>query len=171
VGTLSWGRILIGFVLGAMVGFDMGGPINKIAVATATSLILVDSRLMGGVAAAIPIAPLGCGFASVVLGRRSFTEEERGLGISALALGFMGISEGAIPFATRRLKQTFIANIIGSAVAGGLSCLFCVGGHVGMWGGMIIAFTMGIYSPAGTAAPFAWGHGGATFPNALITVV
>jgi PTS system fructose-specific IIC component len=115
-----------------MVGFDMGGPINKIAVATATTLIPVDPSLMGGVAAAIPVAPLGCGLASVVFGRRLFDENERGLGVSALALGFMGISEGAIPFAAKRLKQTFIANVIGSAIAGGLACMFFVGGHVGM---------------------------------------
>jgi PTS system fructose-specific IIC component len=131
-GSNDIGRLAMGFVLGAMVGFDMGGPINKIAVATATSLIVVDPSLMGGVAAAIPIAPLGCGLASVVFGRKLFDDNEKGLGVTALALGFMGISEGAIPFAAKRLKQTFIANIIGSAIAGGLACLFYVGGHVGM---------------------------------------
>jgi PTS system fructose-specific IIC component len=115
-----------------MVGFDMGGPINKIAVATATTLIPVDPSLMGAVAAAIPIAPLGCGFASVIFGRQLFDDNEKGLGVSSLALGFMGISEGAIPFAAKRLKQTFIANIIGSSIAGGLACMFFVGGHVGM---------------------------------------
>jgi PTS system fructose-specific IIC component len=131
-GTHPAGRIVIGFVLGAMVGFDMGGPINKIAVATATTLIPVDPSLMGGVAAAIPIAPLGCGLASVIFGRKLFDDNEKGLGVTALALGFMGISEGAIPFAAKRLKQTFIANIIGSAIAGALACMFFVGGHVGM---------------------------------------
>jgi PTS system fructose-specific IIC component len=131
-GTQIAGRIAIGFVLGAMVGFDMGGPINKIAVATATTLIPVDPSLMGAVSAAIPIAPLGCGLASVVFGRRLFDDNEKGLGVTALALGFMGISEGAIPFAAKRLKQTFICNIIGSAIAGGLACMFLIGGHVGM---------------------------------------
>ncbi|AHI58653.1 hypothetical protein P344_06775 [Spiroplasma mirum ATCC 29335] len=33
---------LVGLILGAMVGFDMGGPINKIAVLVATSMIVQD---------------------------------------------------------------------------------------------------------------------------------
>jgi PTS system fructose-specific IIC component len=115
-----------------MVGFDMGGPVNKIAVATATTLIPVDPSLMGAVSAAIPVCSLGCAFASTTIGRRLFTQEEKGLGISAYFLGFMGISEGAIPFAAKRMKQTVIANIIGSGVAGLLASLFFVGGHVGM---------------------------------------
>ncbi|GHU30437.1 hypothetical protein FACS1894166_00080 [Bacilli bacterium] len=137
-------------MLGAMVGFDMGGPINKIAVATATTLITVDPSLMGAVAAAIPVAPIGCGLAATVFGRRLFDDNEKGLGVSALALGFMGISEGAIPFAAKRMKPTVIANIIGSAIAGLLACSFYVGGHVGMWGGLIIIFCMGVYAGGGS---------------------
>jgi PTS system fructose-specific IIC component len=115
-----------------MVGFDMGGPVNKIAVATATTLIQVDPSLMGAVSAAIPVAAFGCALASTVIGRKLFTQEEKGLGVTAWFLGFIGISEAAIPFAAKRLKITIIANTIGSMTAGLLSCLFFVGAHVGM---------------------------------------
>ncbi len=139
-------NFLIGFLLGCMIGFDMGGPINKIAGTCATALIVVDPRLMGSVAAAIPIAPIGCGLATI-WGRKKFTEKERAEGVSALGLGFFGISEGAIPFAVNRPKQVLIANVIASGLAGGLSFLFFVGGYVGMWGGPITAIVGGVSAP------------------------
>lgn len=146
LGQINGVNFLIGFLLGAMIGFDMGGPINKIAGTTATSLITIDPRLMGAVATAIPVAPLACGMATVVF-RKLFDDNERSLGVTALALGFFGISEGAIAFATKRPKETLIANVVGSAVAGGLAFLFYVGGYVGMWGGPITAFVLGVHSP------------------------
>lgn len=147
LGKIQGVNFLIGFVLGAMIGFDMGGPINKIAGTAATSLITIDARLMGAVATAIPIAPLACGLSAVIF-RKLFDENERSLGVSALSLGFFGISEGAIPFAVKRPKETLIANVVGSAVAGGLAFAFFVGGYVGMWGGPITAFVLGVKSPA-----------------------
>lgn len=161
-------NFLLGFVLGAMIGFDMGGPVNKIAGTAATSLITVDPRLMGGVAAAIPIAPLGCALATFI-GYKLFTEKERAEGISALGLGFFGISEGAIPFAVNRPKKVLIANLIGSGIAGGLAFLFYVGGYVGLWGGPITALVLGVKAPIaelsklGTTIPQAFGGTGSGF--------
>lgn len=152
-GSIPGVNFLIGFLLGAMVGVDMGGPINKIAVATGSCLILVDPRLMGACAAAIPVAPLGCGLATVLF-RKVFNEEERKVGVSAMALGCMGISEGAIPMFSKNPKQTLIANIVGSAIAGGLAfCFFC-GGHVSMWGGPLIALFLGVYADPGQIHEF-----------------
>ncbi len=139
-------NFLMGLILGCMIGFDMGGPVNKIAGTTATALITIDPRLMGAVAAAIPVAPLGCAFATFI-GRKLFNEKERAEGISALGLGFFGISEGAIPFAVNRPKQVTIANVIGSGVAGGLAFLFYCGGYVGMWGGPITGIVLGERTP------------------------
>ncbi len=158
-------NFLIGFLLGCMIGFDMGGPLNKIAGTCATALIVVDPRLMGSVAAAIPIAPIGCGLATI-WGRKKFTEKERAEGVSALGLGFFGISEGAIPFAVNRPKQVLIANVIASGLAGGLSFLFFVGGYVGMWGGPITAIVGGVSAPItelgklGQTIPSAFGGSG-----------
>lgn len=158
-------NFLIGFLLGCMIGFDMGGPINKIAGTCATALIVVDPRLMGSVAAAIPIAPIGCGLATI-WGRKKFNEKERAEGVSALGLGFFGISEGAIPFAVNRPKQVLVANIIASGLAGGLAFLFFVGGYVGMWGGPITAIVGGVSAPItelsklGQSIPEAFGGSG-----------
>lgn len=131
-GSINGVNFLIGFLLGAMIGFDMGGPVNKIAVSTATCLITVDPRFMGACAAAIPVAPLGCGL-SILIFRKLFPDEDdQRNGVTALGLGFMGISEGAIPIFVKRPKQTLIANVAASAIAGGLAFMFFVGGHVAM---------------------------------------
>ena len=153
-GSIPGVNFLIGFLLGAMIGFDMGGPINKIAVSTATCLILVDPRFMGACAAAIPVAPLGCGLAAVIF-RKTFNEpDDLKNGATAIGLGFMGISEGAIPFFAKRPKQTVIANVTASAIAGGLAFMFFVGGHVAMWGGPLIAFCLGVYADPGDLHTF-----------------
>lgn len=110
----------IGLLLGAMAGFDMGGPVNKIAFLTASGLITTDpprAEFMGAMAAGIPCAPLGMGLTTLIF-RKHFNENERTLGGTALLLGFFGISEGAIPFAVRDPKRAIISNVVGSAVAG-----------------------------------------------------
>ncbi|MGL4769044.1 MAG: fructose-specific PTS transporter subunit EIIC [Mycoplasmoidaceae bacterium] len=115
--------IPLGALLGAMIGFDMGGPVNKIAFVTAASLLTLDTPIknaMGMVSASIPIAPLGMGLCTLIY-KKHFTNEEKTLGISALAMGFIGISEGAIPFAISNPKKVIPTNIISSAVAGAVA--------------------------------------------------
>ena len=164
-GKIQGLNFVIGCLLGAMIGFDMGGPVNKIAGTTATALITIDPRLMGSVAAAIPIAPIGVGLATLIA-RKLFNNKEKGEGITALGLGFFGISEGAIPFAVNRPKKVLVANLVGSSIAGGLAFLFFVGGYVGMWGGPITAFVLGVKTPIkelgdlGTNIPDIFGGGG-----------
>ncbi|MGL5591200.1 MAG: PTS fructose transporter subunit IIABC [Mycoplasmoidaceae bacterium] len=122
----------MGAVLGAMAGFDMGGPINKIAFITASALLTLSTPInepMGMVAAAIPIAPLGMGIATFVY-RKHFTNEQRTIGASAIVMGTIGISEGAIPFAISDPKRAILANVIGSAVAGSIAGALGVTGAV-----------------------------------------
>lgn len=110
-----------GILIGAMAGFDMGGPINKVAFLTCSALI--TSKIyepMGMMAAAIPIAPLGMGLCTLIF-RNKFASEEKTLGVSAIIMGFIGISEGAIPFAVSDPKRAIISNVIGSAVAGAIA--------------------------------------------------
>ncbi|AVN62650.1 PTS fructose transporter subunit IIB [Mesoplasma coleopterae] len=116
----------LGLILGAMAGFDMGGPINKIAFITCSALITAGvQQPMGAMSAAIPVAPLGMGL-STILFKRFYSEEERGMGIAAMIMGTIGISEGAIPFAIRDPKRAIICNVLGSAVAGGIAGAFMI---------------------------------------------
>ncbi|WP_052663073.1 PTS fructose transporter subunit IIABC [Mycoplasmoides pirum] len=139
VNAVSLGvSIGIGFVIGAMAGFDMGGPINKVAFLTCTTLITSQIyEPMGMIAAAIPVAPLGMGLCTLIF-RHKFDEQEKSLGVSAIIMGFIGISEGAIPFAVSDPKKAIPCNVIGSAIAGAIAAAFsvtCAAGH----GGPIVA--------------------------------
>ncbi|ATZ16279.1 PTS system fructose-specific IIC component [Entomoplasma freundtii] len=121
-----WVGLGLGAVLGAMAGFDMGGPINKIAFVTCAALVTDHIyQPMGAMAAAIPVAPMAMGL-STLLFKKFFTEEERNLGVAALIMGTIGISEGAIPFAIRDPRRAIIANVSGSLVAGGIAGAFGV---------------------------------------------
>lgn len=116
----------VGILIGAMAGFDMGGPINKVAFLTCTTLITSQVyEPMGMIAAAIPVAPLGMGLCTQIF-RSKFNEQEKSLGVSAIIMGLIGISEGAIPFAIADPKKAIPCNVIGSAVAGGIAGAFGV---------------------------------------------
>ncbi|OOE33230.1 PTS fructose transporter subunit IIC [Salinivibrio kushneri] len=111
--------ILLGIVLGGMAGFDMGGPFNKVAFLFSVGMIASgQTQFMGAMACAIPVAPLGMSLATV-LGRKLniFEATEHEAGKAAGAMGLVGISEGAIPFAAQDPIAVIPANMVGSMVA------------------------------------------------------
>ncbi|WP_342190119.1 MULTISPECIES: fructose-specific PTS transporter subunit EIIC [unclassified Spiroplasma] len=129
----------MGLLIGAMAGFDIGGPINKVAFFTASTLVTMKIyQPMGTIAAAIPVAPLGMGLSTIIF-RKYFDAESRQAGIASLIMGTIGISEGAIPFAIRDPKRAIIANVIGSSIAGGLAGIFSIQNYA-QHGGPIMAF-------------------------------
>ncbi|TFC47380.1 PTS fructose transporter subunit IIABC [Cryobacterium shii] len=132
--------VILGLILGAMVAFDMGGPINKTAFLFGGALIATGNPApMGMVAAAIAVPPLGMGLATLIRGRY-FSKPEREAGIAALFMGFFGITEGAIPLAAAKPLQVIPANMIGGAVAGGIAALFGVTDSVPHGGPIVAVF-------------------------------
>ncbi|MFI5526743.1 fructose-specific PTS transporter subunit EIIC [Streptomyces platensis] len=120
-GLTGSSAILLGALLGLMIAFDMGGPVNKTAFLFGAGLIASGNQaVMGMCAAAIPVMPLGQGLATLIR-RRLYSEQERETGMAALFMGLFGISEGAIPFAAARPAQVIPANMLGGAVAGALA--------------------------------------------------
>lgn len=116
--------IPLGLVLGAMVAVDMGGPVNKVAFLFGVASIAEGNPgIMGIVAAAIPVPPLAVGLATFI-DKKHFTEEEKGSGLSAFLMGMIGITEGAIPFASGNPKRVLPSIIIGSAVSGMMAAIF-----------------------------------------------
>ena len=112
--------IILGLIIGAMTAIDMGGPINKTATAFTLALMAEGVYAPNGahrIAVAIP--PLAMAI-STMIDRKKYTEEDKDLGISALFMGLIGITEGAIPFAVKDMKKVLPAIIIGSAVGGAL---------------------------------------------------
>lgn len=112
-----------------MVAFDMGGPVNKIAFLLAGGLITAGKpEVMGAIAAAIAVPPLGVGLA-VFSGRLfgvKYDKTDQGNAVSAIFMAMIGITEGAIPFAVKYPKQVIISNVIGGAVAATISALFLI---------------------------------------------
>ncbi|MEU4927086.1 fructose-specific PTS transporter subunit EIIC [Streptomyces yokosukanensis] len=122
-GMTGTSAILLGAILGLMIAFDMGGPVNKTAFLFGAGLIASGNQtVMGMCAAAIPVMPLGQGLATLIR-RRLYTQQERETGLAALFMGCFGISEGAIPFAAARPAQVIPANMLGGAVAGAVAGL------------------------------------------------
>ncbi|MGW7282885.1 fructose-specific PTS transporter subunit EIIC [Streptomyces sp. NPDC054844] len=139
-GMTGSSAIVLGAVIGLMIAFDMGGPVNKTAFLVGTGLIGTNNAVMGMAAAAIPVMPLGQGLATL-LRRKLYTQQERDTGIAALFMGFFGISEGAIPFAAARPAQVIPANMLGGAVAGAVAGLAGVEDSVPHGGPIVAVFT------------------------------
>ncbi|NGO80797.1 PTS transporter subunit EIIA [Streptomyces sp. YC504] len=119
-GMTGSSAIVLGAIIGLMIAFDMGGPVNKTAFLVAVGLIGTNNAVMGMAAAAIPVMPLGQGLATL-LRKKLYSQEEQETGLAALFMGFFGISEGAIPFAAARPAQVIPANMLGGAVAGAIA--------------------------------------------------
>ena len=135
--------ILLGALLGAMMGFDLGGPINKVAytfavTGLATEGLATDAvqyRIMAAVMAAGMVAPLAMALASTVR-KKLFTHAEQENGKAAWLLGLSFISEGAIPFAAADPWRVIVSSLVGSSVTGAL--VMAVGSgqrapHGGIW--------------------------------------
>ncbi|ELV8726067.1 fructose-specific PTS transporter subunit EIIC [Vibrio fluvialis] len=139
--TMSTGNVvLLGIVLGGMAGFDMGGPFNKVAFLFSVGMIASgQTQFMGAMACAIPVAPLGMALATV-LGRKFdlFEESETEAGKAAGAMGLVGISEGAIPFAAQDPMSVIPANVLGSMVAAVMAFSFGITNSVAH-GGPVVA--------------------------------
>ncbi|MGP3984082.1 fructose-specific PTS transporter subunit EIIC [Streptomyces sp. KR80] len=136
-GLTGTSAALLGIILGLMIAFDMGGPVNKTAFLFGAGLVSKNPEIMGMCAAAIPVPPLGQGLATL-LRRKFFTEQERETGLAALFMGFFGITEGAIPFAAARPARVIPANMLGGAAAGAVAGLAAVTDSV-PHGGPIVA--------------------------------
>ncbi|MDX6349886.1 MAG: fructose system or component [Streptomyces sp.] len=121
--------IILGVILGLMMCFDLGGPVNKVAYAFATGGIAVTNptpgalKIMAAVMAAGMVPPLAMALATVVRGKL-FTEEERENGKAAWVLGASFISEGAIPFAAADPLRVIPSSMVGGAVTGALAMAF-----------------------------------------------
>ncbi|MFJ1577607.1 fructose-specific PTS transporter subunit EIIC [Streptomyces sp. NPDC088182] len=119
--------IILGVILGLMMCFDLGGPLNKVAYAFAVGGLANPNegslKVMAAVMAAGMVPPLAMALATTVRGRL-FTRTERENGKAAWVLGASFITEGAIPFAAADPLRVIPSAMAGGAVTGALSMLF-----------------------------------------------
>lgn len=142
------GAVLLGVILGLMMCFDLGGPVNKVAYVFATTGLAAATQtntapylIMAAVMAAGMVPPLAMALASTVLARGRFTPVERENGAAAWLLGASFISEGAIPFAAADPLRVIPASMVGGAITGGLSMLIGVQSYA-PHGGIFVLFAI-----------------------------
>jgi PTS system fructose-specific IIC component len=128
--------IMLGIILGLMMAFDMGGPVNKVAYAFGLAALTSGNlKIMAAVMAAGMTPPLGLALATVVR-KNLFTRAERQAGEAAWLLGASFITEGAIPFAAADPLRVIPSLMVGSAVTGALVMAFgdtSRAPHGGIW--------------------------------------
>ncbi|HLX72113.1 MAG TPA: PTS fructose transporter subunit IIC [Verrucomicrobiae bacterium] len=134
----SGSQIVLAMVLGAMIAFDMGGPVNKAAFFFGAAMINQENyAIMGACAAAICTPPLGLGLATL-MNRTRWSDEQRESGLAALGMGLIGITEGAIPFAAADPFRVIPCIMFGSMVASTIAMLGGVGDHAPHGGPIVL---------------------------------
>ena len=123
-GLQQGSALMLGLILGAMMGFDMGGPVNKAAYTFSVGLLASKIYApMAAVMAAGMVPPLGLALAATLFKNR-FTADEREASKAAFVLGISFITEGAIPYAARDPFRVIPSIMVGAAVTGAMSMVF-----------------------------------------------
>jgi PTS system fructose-specific IIC component len=139
--------VILGIILGLMMCFDLGGPVNKVAYAFAVAGLSAASEtnpapyhIMAAVMAAGMVPPLAMALATV-LDHKNFNATEHENGKAAWLLGASFISEGAIPFAAADPLRVIPASMLGGALTGALSMAFNVSSKA-PHGGIFVFFAI-----------------------------
>jgi len=123
-GMSGTNRVLLGLILGVMMAFDMGGPLNKTAYTFAIGLLSSEVyEPMAAVMAAGMVPPLGLALATFIAPNK-FDKQQKEAGKAAAAMGISFVTEGAIPFAAADPVKVIPSIVVGSGLTGALSMLF-----------------------------------------------
>jgi PTS system fructose-specific IIC component len=147
-GMTGASAVVLGIILGLMMCFDLGGPVNKVAYAFAVAGLSAGSatnqapwQIMATVMAAGMVPPLAMALATT-LDKKLFSLAERENGKAAWLLGASFISEGAIPFAAADPLRVIPASMVGGALTGALCMAFGVTSQA-PHGGIFVFFAIG----------------------------
>ncbi|MFU0790390.1 MAG: PTS fructose transporter subunit IIABC [Virgibacillus proomii] len=126
-GMSGTNQVLVGVILGAMMAFDLGGPVNKAAYTFGIAMLDAGNyTFIAAIMAAGMVPPLGMALATTLF-KNKFTKTEREAGKTSYVLGACFITEGVIPFAAADPTRVIPSVMAGAAVTGGLSMLFDIG--------------------------------------------
>jgi 2-O-A-mannosyl-D-glycerate-specific PTS system IIC component len=133
-GLISWlngmtgaNAILLGAIIGAMVSFDLGGPINKAAYTFAIGAIASGNFIPYAIFASVKMVSAFGVTIATMLGKDIFTDTEKEIGKQTWILGLAGITEGAIPFMIEDPIRVIPSLVAGSAVTGSIVAFFNIG--------------------------------------------
>ncbi len=132
------GSIFLALILGCMISFDMGGPINKVAFLFGSAMITQGvPTVMGPIAVAICIPPISMGIATM-MAPKNYESGEREAGKAAFAMGLIGITEGAIPFAAADPFRVIPSIMLGSGVGAVIAAIGKVANHAPHGGPIVL---------------------------------
>lgn len=154
------GEVALASVIAGSMAFDLGGPVNKTALALSMQLntdVGANAWVPAMIGAVIPAIGIGTAtlIDKIVLRKAVYNDQMKTDGIACFVLGFMGISEGAIPFAIKDPLFMIPLNVIASAIGGAIAALLQTSAVTGVpaaiWGwplstnpfGWVIAVAVG----------------------------
>jgi 2-O-A-mannosyl-D-glycerate PTS system EIIABC component len=133
-GLLNWlngmsgaNAIILGAILGAMVSFDLGGPINKTAYTFCIGAMASGNFIPYAAFASVKMVSAFGVTGATIFGKKYFNEAEQEVGKQTWMLGLAGITEGAIPFMMNDPLRVIPSLIAGSAVTGAIVSFFGIG--------------------------------------------
>ncbi|MBM7094817.1 PTS 2-O-a-mannosyl-D-glycerate transporter subunit IIABC [Bacillus sp. H-16] len=126
-GLSGTNAILLGIVLGAMVSFDLGGPVNKAAYTFCIGAMAMGNFVPYAAFASVKMVSAFAVTGATLLAKHYFTKQEREVGKQTWLLGLAGITEGAIPFMMNDPLRVIPSLVAGSAVTGAIVAYFNIG--------------------------------------------
>jgi 2-O-A-mannosyl-D-glycerate PTS system EIIABC component len=136
-GLISWldglsgtNAILLGAIIGAMVSFDLGGPVNKAAYTFCIGAMASGNIVPYAAFASVKMVSAFGVTAATIAGKKYFTKQEQEIGKQTWLLGLAGITEGAIPFMINDPLRVIPSLVAGSAVTGAIVAYFNIGLNV-----------------------------------------
>jgi 2-O-A-mannosyl-D-glycerate PTS system EIIABC component len=121
LGSLSGtNAIILGAILGAMVSFDLGGPVNKAAYTFCIGAMASGNFIPYAAFASVKMVSAFSITGATIIGKKYFTKQEQEVGKQTWLLGLAGITEGAIPFMINDPLRVIPSLIAGSAVTGAI---------------------------------------------------
>ncbi|ODS04423.1 PTS fructose transporter subunit EIIC [Vibrio scophthalmi] len=129
--------VVLAIVMGLMIAFDMGGPVNKVAYAFVIMCVGEGIYTVAGIGAvAVAVPSVGMGLATF-LNKKLYDVSEQEAGRASILMGTMGITEGAIPFAAADPLRVIPSIMIGTASGAVTAALLGVECFAA-WGGLIV---------------------------------
>lgn len=129
--------VILATIMGCMIAFDMGGPVNKVAYAFVIMMVSEGVYNIPGISSvAVATPPIGVGLATF-LARKKYTSEDREAGLAAILMGCVGITEGAIPFAAKSPLKV-IPTLMAGSVVGGVTAALLKVESMAAWAGIIV---------------------------------
>lgn len=129
--------VLLAVIMGLMISFDMGGPVNKVAYAFVILCVGEGIYNVAGISSvAVAVPSIGMGLATFI-NKKLYDDSEKEAGRASILMGTMGITEGAIPFAAADPLRVLPSIMIGTAAGASTAAVLGVESYAA-WGGLIV---------------------------------